>query len=97
MVLVGSFARPNLVYRVRRRHQVARQVRDVVAAHRDEAGIVYCTSRREVEQLAESLGEVPVAVIEKGKTCGAHNVSGAILRPAVMRELLPESITEITD
>jgi len=45
----------------------------------------------EDERLAESLGEVPVAVIEKGKTCGAHNLSGAILRPAVMSELLPES------
>src|SRR5204862_2628060 len=42
-------------------------------------------------ELMESLGEVPVAVIEKGKTCGAHNLSGAILRPAVMSELLPES------
>ena len=55
VVLVGSFDRPNLVYRVRRRHQVARQVREVVAAHPGEAGIVYCTSRREVETLAEHL------------------------------------------
>jgi ATP-dependent DNA helicase RecQ len=54
-VLVGSFDRPNLVYRVRRRHQVARQVRDVIEAHRGEAGIVYCTSRREVETLASHL------------------------------------------
>src|SRR3954471_9228053 len=45
----------------------------------------------EDEKLAERLGEVPVALIEKGKTCGAHNLSGAILRPAVMSELLPES------
>ena len=55
IVLVGSFDRPNLVYRVRRRQQAARQVRDVVAAHRGEAGIVYCTSRREVETLAAGL------------------------------------------
>jgi electron-transferring-flavoprotein dehydrogenase len=45
----------------------------------------------EDSELAESLGEVPVAVIEKAKTCGGHNLSGAILRPQVMRELFPDS------
>jgi len=28
----------------------------------------------------ERLGEVPVAVIEKAKTCGGHNLSGAVMR-----------------
>ncbi len=41
-------------------------------------------------ELMESLGEVPVAVIEKGKVCGAHNLSGANLRPEAMRELFPD-------
>jgi electron-transferring-flavoprotein dehydrogenase len=41
-------------------------------------------------ELTEKLGEVPVAVIEKGKTPGAHLLSGANLRPAVMRELFPD-------
>ena len=27
-------------------------------------------------ELMEKLGEVPVAVIEKAKTCGGHNLSG---------------------
>ena len=40
-------------------------------------------------ELAESLGEVPVAVVEKGKACGAHNVSGAIMRPSAVEELFP--------
>jgi electron-transferring-flavoprotein dehydrogenase len=40
-------------------------------------------------ELAESLGEVPVAVVEKGKACGAHNVSGAIMRPSAIEELFP--------
>src|SRR5215218_11185978 len=43
----------------------------------------------EEPELTESLGEVPVAVIEKGKACGAHNVSGAIMRPSAMEELFP--------
>ncbi len=41
-------------------------------------------------ELAEKLGEVPVAVIEKGKTSGAHLLSGANLRPSAMRELFPD-------
>jgi electron-transferring-flavoprotein dehydrogenase len=40
-------------------------------------------------ELTEKLGEVPVAVIEKGKTTGAHLLSGANLRPSAMRELFP--------
>jgi electron-transferring-flavoprotein dehydrogenase len=28
-------------------------------------------------KLMEKLGEVPVAVVEKGKVCGAHTLSGA--------------------
>jgi len=37
--------------------------------------------------LTEKLGEVPVAVIEKGKACGAHTLSGANMKPSAMREL----------
>src|SRR6476620_8943168 len=44
----------------------------------------------EDEALTERLGEVPVAVVEKGKVCGAHNLSGAIMRPSAMTELFPE-------
>jgi electron-transferring-flavoprotein dehydrogenase len=42
------------------------------------------------EALMERLGEVPVAVIEKGKTCGAHNLSGAVMRPGPLQELFPD-------
>ncbi len=42
------------------------------------------------EDLLESLGEVPVAVIEKAKTCGGHNLSGAVMRPGPLEELFPE-------
>ncbi len=40
--------------------------------------------------LAERLGEVPVAVIEKGKVAGAHQLSGGIMRPSAMRQLFPD-------
>src|SRR4029079_16456795 len=38
----------------------------------------------------ERLGELPVAVIEKAKTCGGHNLSGAVVRPGPLEELYPE-------
>ena len=41
-------------------------------------------------ELMERLGEVPVAVVEKGKACGAHNLSGAMMRPSGLRELFPD-------
>ncbi len=40
--------------------------------------------------LTEQLGEVPVAVIEKGKVCGAHTLSGANVRPSALQELFPD-------
>ncbi|MGN6168613.1 MAG: 4Fe-4S dicluster domain-containing protein [Solirubrobacteraceae bacterium] len=42
------------------------------------------------EKTMERLGEVPVAVIEKAKTCGGHNMSGAVMRPGPLQELFPE-------
>src|ERR1700757_3802864 len=42
----------------------------------------------------ERLGEVPVAVIEKAKTCGGHNLSGAVMRPGPLQELFPELTRE---
>lgn len=50
--VVGSFDRPNLVYRVLARSGLKRQMLDVLARHSSEAGIVYCTSRKEVDALS---------------------------------------------
>ena len=58
--LVGSFDRPNLVYRVIPRANLKRQLQEILARHRGEGGIVYCTSRREVEALASWLNEAGV-------------------------------------
>jgi electron-transferring-flavoprotein dehydrogenase len=41
-------------------------------------------------ELTEKLGEVPVAVIEKGKVAGAHLLSGANVIPSAMEELFPD-------
>ena len=55
--LVGSFDRPNLVYRVLPREVLKKQLLAVLARHPREAGIIYCTSRKEVDALAAWLTE----------------------------------------
>ncbi|HYS24123.1 MAG TPA: DNA helicase RecQ [Vicinamibacterales bacterium] len=50
--LVGSFDRPNLLYRALPRGTLKRQLLEVLDRRRGEAGIIYCTSRREVDALA---------------------------------------------
>ena len=61
--LVGSFDRPNLVYRVLARSNLKRQLLDVLERHRGQAGIIYCTSRREVDALAAWLRESGVRAL----------------------------------
>ena len=41
-------------------------------------------------QLAESLGEVPVALVEKGKGPGSHLLSGGMMNPSALKKLLPD-------
>jgi ATP-dependent DNA helicase RecQ len=54
-VLVGSFDRPNLIYRVRPRTDRLAQVVAAIQRHRDQAGIVYCIRRSEVEEVTAAL------------------------------------------
>jgi ATP-dependent DNA helicase RecQ len=53
--LVGSFDRPNLVYRVLARSALKAQILEVLERHRGQAGIVYCSSRKEVDAIAQWL------------------------------------------
>jgi len=50
--LVGSFDRPNLLYRIVARSGLKAQIQAVLKRHAGEAGIVYCQSRRDVDELA---------------------------------------------
>jgi len=61
--LVGSFDRPNLLYRVLPRAGLKKQLQDVLARHRGTAGIIYCTSRREVDALAAWLSSIGVRAL----------------------------------
>jgi ATP-dependent DNA helicase RecQ len=54
-VIVGSFDRPNLVYRTQRRNNVLAQVGEVIDRHKNESGIVYCIRRADVDELCTGL------------------------------------------
>jgi ATP-dependent DNA helicase RecQ len=54
-MLVGSFDRPNLVFRIRRSSNRFGEICALVNQRRGEAGIVYCISRKEVDKTAEAL------------------------------------------
>jgi len=54
-MIVGSFDRPNLIYRVQQRTNRLRQVCDILNRHKGESGIVYCIRRRDVDTLASEL------------------------------------------
>jgi electron-transferring-flavoprotein dehydrogenase len=46
----------------------------------------------EAPELAERLGEVPVAVMEKGKQPGSHLLSGAVVNPRSLRGLFKDRV-----
>ena len=59
-VFVRSFDRPNLRLAFKPKERSTRQVLSFVQSHKGESGIVYCSSRRKVEELAETLKEAGI-------------------------------------
>ncbi len=59
-VLVGSFDRPNLTYRVRAKLEARAQIIDALRRHAGQAAIVYCISRRETESLTDALRDAKI-------------------------------------
>ncbi|MEE4184730.1 MAG: DNA helicase RecQ, partial [Gammaproteobacteria bacterium] len=53
--LVSGFDRPNIRYSVQPKSNARQQLERFVKAHRGEAGIVYCLSRKKTEAMAEFL------------------------------------------
>ena len=54
-VFVASFDRPNIRYRISEKTEPRRQLLDFLAEHKGEAGIVYCSTRKKVEETADAL------------------------------------------
>lgn len=62
-VFVSSFDRPNIRYTVVERDNPRRQLLDFLANHAGEAGIVYCLSRRKVDETAVWLAAQGIAAL----------------------------------
>ncbi|EIM01870.1 DNA helicase RecQ [Rhodanobacter denitrificans] len=60
---VSSFDRPNIGYRVGLRHNAKRQLGEFLQGHQGESGIVYCLSRRKVDDTAAWLAESGVEAL----------------------------------
>ena len=54
-MLIGSFDRPNLVYKVQPRKTILKQVCDVLDRHKGESGIIYCIRRKDVDSMCAQL------------------------------------------
>jgi len=75
VMLVGNFDRPNLTYRVLPRQNPLTQIREVLARHPNEAGIIYCMRRRDVDDTVAALeadGQKAMAY-HAGMTTDARN------------------------
>jgi ATP-dependent DNA helicase RecQ len=56
-LLVGNFDRPNLTYRILPRRDMYAQIHEVLERHPNEAGIIYCLRRKDVDEIAGTLAE----------------------------------------
>ena len=60
---VSSFDRKNIFYRIVEKDNAKRQLKDFLATHAGESGIVYCLSRKKVEDTAAWLNEQGVTAL----------------------------------
>ncbi len=54
-VYKSSFNRPNLFYEIRAKKEAVRQIIQYIKANEGKSGIIYCLSRKKVEELAQML------------------------------------------
>jgi ATP-dependent DNA helicase RecQ len=81
---ISSFDRPNIRYRVVQKDNARKQLLDFLQAHRGDAGIVYCLSRKKVEDTAAFLATQGVAALPY------HAGLDAAVRAANQRRFLRE-------
>ena len=62
-VLVASFNRPNLLLNVERKEDPVQQILNFIEHHLDQSGIIYCFSRKQVDELADKLNRKGLKVL----------------------------------
>ena len=63
---------------------------DVVFVGGGPAGLAGALRLTQLVAQQPALGEVSIAVLEKASEIGAHGISGCVLDPRAIRELLPD-------
>lgn len=86
VVYKGSFDRPNIRYVVEEKYKPYKQVTDYIKKQRGASGIVYCGSRKKVEDLAEKLQR------EGLRAAGYHAGMGHEQREFVLRGFVRDDI-----
>ena len=74
-IFVHGFDRPNLRLAMRPKSDARRQLLDFIAGHKGESGIVYCSARRQTEDLAAFLCEkgIPALPYHAGMDSAARS------------------------
>jgi len=57
---IASVDRPNLFYRVFPRANIISQIREILSRHKQEAGIIYCLRRNDVDDISAQLNRLGV-------------------------------------
>ncbi len=88
-VFKSSFNRPNLYYELRPKHDVDRDIIRFIKQNEGKSGIIYCLSRKKVEELAELL------VANDIKALAYHAGMDAATRAANQDDFLMERVDVI--
>lgn len=88
-VFKSSFNRPNLIYEVRPKHNATKDIIKFIKSNPGKSGIVYCLSRKKVEELAETL------VVNGIKAAPYHAGLDSAVRSANQDKFLMEEIDVI--
>ncbi len=74
-VFISSFERKNITYKIEAKNSVQKQIDQVLALHKNECGIIYCQTRKKVDELSKSLKKKGHTVIayHAGLTPEARN------------------------
>ncbi|HXF60705.1 MAG TPA: DNA helicase RecQ [Caldilineaceae bacterium] len=60
LLFTGSFDRPNLYIAVQERKDGVQQALEFIRAHPDQSGIIYCNTRKQVDELTAALQEAGI-------------------------------------
>ncbi|WP_295940172.1 DNA helicase RecQ [uncultured Alistipes sp.] len=88
-VFKSSFNRPNLYYEIRPKHNVDRDIIRFIKQNDGKSGIIYCLSRKKVEELTELLGANGI------KALAYHAGMDAVTRAANQDDFLMERVDVI--